>query len=50
MGKMNVVDNLVDGLLYLVFLFHMLNYAEVQTGLAIKVRFFYELKNHIKPE
>lgn len=50
MGKMNVVDNLVDGLLYLVFLFHMLNYAEVQTGLAIKVRSFCELKNHLKPE
>ena len=39
LGKMNVVDNLADGVLYLVFLFYMLNYLEVQTGLAVKVRF-----------
>lgn len=36
-GKLNVVDNLVDGMFYLVWIFYMLNYLEVQTGIAIKV-------------
>jgi hypothetical protein len=37
MGKLEVVDDLLTGVFYLVYLFHVLQYMEVQTGLAIKV-------------
>ena len=37
LGKLNVVNDLVDGLLYLGWLFHLLNYLEVHTGIAVKV-------------
>ena len=39
MGKLEVVDDLLTGVFYLFYLFHMLQYFEVQTGLAIKVCF-----------
>ncbi|KAL7518836.1 hypothetical protein ACHAWX_003639 [Stephanocyclus meneghinianus] len=39
MGKLEVVDDLLNGVFYLIWLFHMLDYFEVQTGLAIKVCF-----------
>mmetsp|Transcript_15825 Transcript_15825/g.34087 ORF Transcript_15825/g.34087 Transcript_15825/m.34087 type:complete len:394 (+) Transcript_15825:57-1238(+) len=38
-GKMNVIDNLVDGVFYLVGMFYLLNYLEVYTGIAIKSLF-----------
>jgi hypothetical protein len=37
MGKLEVVDDLLTGVFYIVYLFQMLQYFEVQTGLAIKV-------------
>ncbi len=37
LGKLQVVNDLVDGLLYLGWMFHLLNYLEVQTGVAVKV-------------
>ncbi len=37
LGKLHVVNDLVDGLLYLGWTFHLLNYLEVQTGVAVKV-------------
>jgi hypothetical protein len=37
MGKLEVIDDLLTGVFYLVYLFHVLQYMEVQTGLAIKV-------------
>lgn len=37
MGKLEVVDDLLTGLLYIIYLFQMLSYFEVQTGVAIKV-------------
>eukprot|EP00804_Cyclotella_cryptica_P012990 CCRYP_002324-RC/>CCRYP_002324-RC protein AED:0.11 eAED:0.11 QI:227/1/1/1/1/1/7/165/529 len=39
MGKLEVVDDLLNGAFYLIWLFHMLDYFEVQTGLAIKSLF-----------
>jgi hypothetical protein len=41
MGKLEVVDDLLTGVFYLVYLFHVLQYMEVQTGLAIKVSMCY---------
>lgn len=38
MGKLKVVDDLLNGAFYLVWVFHMLDYFQVQTGLAVKVR------------
>lgn len=37
MGKLEVVDDLLTGVFYLVYLFHVLQQLEVQTGLAVKV-------------
>lgn len=37
LGKLHVVNDLVDGLLYLGWVFHLLNYLEFQTGIAVKV-------------
>jgi hypothetical protein len=34
---LHVVNDLVDGLLYLGWVFHLLNYLEFQTGIAVKV-------------
>lgn len=39
LGKLQVVNDLVDGLLYLGWTFHLLNYLEVQTGVAVKSLF-----------
>jgi len=39
LGKLNVVDNLLDGVLYLVSMFYVLNYLELQTGMAVKSLF-----------
>ena len=37
LGKLEVIDDLLTGAFYLIYLFHLLQYFEVQTGLAIKV-------------
>lgn len=37
LGKLHVVNDLVDGLLYVGWMIHLLNYLEVQTGIAVKV-------------
>ncbi|KAL7544109.1 hypothetical protein ACHAXR_013587 [Thalassiosira sp. AJA248-18] len=37
LGKLNVIDNLADGIVYLGWMFYILNYLEVQTGVAVKV-------------
>jgi len=37
MGKLEVVDDLLTGMFYLIYVFHVMQYFEVQTGLAIKV-------------
>jgi hypothetical protein len=38
MGKLNVVDNLLNGVLYTSWLLHLLDFLEVETGFAVKVR------------
>ena len=35
MGKMEVVDNLSDGIFYLAWTLYMLNYFRVETGIAV---------------
>lgn len=42
MGKLEVVDDLLTGVFYLFYVFHLLQYFEVQTGFAIKVCFNYD--------
>lgn len=37
LGKLKVVDNLVDGVFYVVWAIRMLQYLEVETGIAVKV-------------
>lgn len=37
MGKLEVVDDLLNGVFYLIWLLQLLDYFEVQTGLALKV-------------
>lgn len=39
LGKLKVIDNLVDGVFYVIWAFHLLNYLEVQTGVAVKSLF-----------
>jgi len=39
LGKMNVIDNLANGVFHLVWMFYLLNYLEVETGVAIKSLF-----------
>lgn len=39
MGKLNVIDNLADGVFYLVWMFYILSWMEVQTGIAVKSLF-----------
>ena len=37
LGKLEVIDDLLTGVFYLIYFFHLLQYFEVQTGLAVKV-------------
>jgi hypothetical protein len=37
LGKLNLVDNLLDGTIMVVWLMRMLDFLEVQTGFAVKV-------------
>eukprot|EP01082_Thalassiosira_pseudonana_P006987 g15034.t1 g15034 contig21:414159-415337(-) len=39
MGKLNVVDNLLNGVLYTLWLLHLLDFLEVETGFAVKSLF-----------
>jgi hypothetical protein len=38
LGKVNVVDNLLDGTIVVVWMLRLLEFLEVQTGFAVKVR------------
>ena len=37
LGKLNLVDNLLDGTIVVVWLMRMLDFLEVETGFAVKV-------------
>eukprot|EP00956_Cyclotella_meneghiniana_P027050 scaffold59883_cov66-Cyclotella_meneghiniana.AAC.3 len=39
LGKLEVIDDLLTGVFYLIYFFHLLQYFEVQTGLAVKSLF-----------
>ncbi len=37
LGKLNIIDRLLDGIMYSVWLLFLLDFLEVQTGMAVKV-------------
>ena len=43
LGKLNLVDNLLDGTIMVVWLMRMLDFLEVQTGFAVKVSGIHEV-------
>lgn len=49
LGKLQVFDQIADGLLFLGWMFSMLNYLEVQTGIAVMVRASRILSSFIWP-
>jgi hypothetical protein len=52
LGKLQVFDQIADGLLFLGWMFSMLNYLEVQTGIAVMVRasrIHHHLSGHPQP-
>lgn len=45
LGKLAIVDHLLDGIMYSVWLLFLLNFLEVQTGMAVKVSDYYQSQN-----
>ncbi len=37
LGQLNIIDRLLDGIMYSVWLLFLLDFLEVQTGMAVKV-------------